>query len=218
LTLQSPRTATLPNLLPGLPESFAQLLQQLHYQTTTLSLTFKPPITTIAAQSSLDKLNDGFGRVAACVVAASGGQGGTLVDEWNDGVAAVGAELIRLLDVLANAAEKEQRGESGSNKDDNPYLVHTGLVWDAIDRLAKGLSVSEVDAVTKKWKIQGDVMKDAWTEFKEFLEDQEEEEEPVDEGDFGLDDDDEFAELQDMMTGGKMTPEERSRAESVRHT
>jgi len=197
----------------------AQLLKQLHYQITSLSLSFKPPVTPAAAVSSLNKLNDGFGRVVACVVAASGGRGNSaLVDEWKDGVELIGSEILRLLDVFANVSEKEQRGEGASNKDDNPYLVHTGLVWDAITNLSQDLSGSEVVAVSKKWRGQGEVMKDAWTEFKEFLEEQDEEGEYTGEDekdDFELDDDDEFAELEDMMKGGKLSPEERSRAEAV---
>lgn len=214
LTAQS--STTLPAVLPGLPESLAQLLKQLHYQTTTLALSFKPPITLAAAVHSLDRLNDGFGRVAACVVAASGGQGGALVDEWKDGVDAIGAEILRLLDVFADAAEKSQGGVGTSNNDDNPYLVHTGLVWDAINALSKDLSGNEISAVTKRWNMQGEVMKDAWTEYKEFLEDQAGgSDNDEDEDDFGLDEDDEYAELEDMMKGEKMTPEERSRTEAV---
>jgi hypothetical protein len=69
--------------------------------------------------------------------------------------------------------------------------------------------------VGKKWRSQGEVLKDAWTEYKEFLEEQDEDDE--DEGDqAGFDDDDEFGELQDMLSGGKkMSEEERARAEAV---
>lgn len=220
-------SSTLPPILPGLPESFAQLLSQLRYNITSLSLAFKPPITAPAALAQLTKINDNFGRIAACVVAISGGQtGSALAEEWKDGTETIGAEVLRLLDVFIDVAQKEKEGvkangASGS-KDENPYLLHTGLVWDAIDRLSGESSVSEVGAVGKRWKAQGEVMKDAWNEFKEFLEDQLEDADDTEDGDDDDDDDgndfemdDEFGELEEMMKGGKMTPGERARAEAV---
>lgn len=220
--LNTTAQSSLPPVLPGLAESLAQLLKQLHYQVTSVSLSFKPPITPAAAVATLDKLTDTFGRVAACVVAVTGGKdGGALVSEWKEGVESTGGEILRLFEVLGAAAENDARGEGASktSNEDNPYLIHTGLVWEAIDRLSKDLSATEVDAVGKRWKGQGEVMKDAWSEFKEFLEEQDEDEDDEeadnDEDDFGLDEDDEFAELEGMMKGGKMTPQERSRAEAV---
>ena len=192
---------------------------KVHNDSTALSLSFKPPITRHAALAQLAKVNESFGRVCACVVAATGGQtGGALVEEWKDGVEAIGAELVRLLDVFIDAEKQENtsaNAQGSSSKDDNPYLLHTGLVWNRIDRMTQDLSTTEVQAATKRWKSQGEVMKDAWTEFKEFIEEQDEE---VEDGeDDGSDFDDEFAELDEMMQGGKMSPEERARAEAVRH-
>lgn len=220
------QSSTLPPILPGLPESFAQLLSQLRYAITSLSLSFKPPITAPAAIAQLDKVNDHYGRIAACVVAVTGGQtGSVLAEEWKEGVESIGSETLRLLDVFVDATQDEKAGKASSNgasgsKDENPYLVHTGLVWDVIDRLAKDLSATEVQAVGKRWRAQVEVMKDAWSEFKEFLEDQAEDEDDLaeDEGADGEDDfgmDDEFGDLEDMMKGGRMAPEERARAEAV---
>jgi hypothetical protein len=218
-------SSTLPPLLPGLAESFAQLLSQLHHNITSLSLSFKPPITLPAAVATLEKVHDNYGRIAACVVAAAGGQtGSALAEEWKDGTEIIGQEIVRLLEIFVEAVSKEQEAKesrASGSKEENPYLIHTGLVWGAIDRLSKDLSDTEVKAVERRWKAQGEVMKDAWSEFKEFLQDQQEEPDDVasvgGEGDdLGLDDDDdEFGELEDMMKGGKMTPEERARAESV---
>lgn len=224
--LNTTAQSTLPPVLPGLAESLAQLLKQLHYQTTSVSLSFKPPITPAAAVATLDKLTETFGRVAACAVAVTGGKdGGALVQEWKEGVESVGTEILRLFEVFGVAADQDARGEGASKttNEENPYLIHTGLVWEAIDRLSKDLSGTEVDAVEKRWRGQGEVMKDAWSEFKEFLEEQDEDEEGEDgadeeEDDFGLDEDDEFAELEEMMKGGKMTPQERARAEAVSYS
>ena len=207
------RPPKLAAVISGLPESLSQLLAQLKQQITALSLAFKPPITATAATAQLTKVHDIFGRVSACVVAASGGEtGSALVQEWQEGAEAIGTEIQRLLDVFEASVNQPQSGSSSA--DENPYLVHTGLVWEAIDRLSSNLSRSEVEAVGKKWKSQGEVMKDAWAEFKEFLEEQDGDDDE-DKDDFGMDDDDEFGELQDMLSGGKMEPLERARAEAV---
>ena len=219
-------TTTLPALMPGLAESFAQLLPQLRQDVTALSLSFKPPITEKAAAAQLNKVDDSFGRLAACVVAATGGQAaGILVEEWKDGVEAVGAELIRLLDVFDEAAKNDHRNGSSasSSKDDNPYLLHTGLVWDRIDRIMENPSTSEVMAVEKRWRGQGDVMKDAWSEFKEFLEDAEDEdaeplnqkEEDEEEDDEFVDEFDDFDDFDDLMKVSKLSDVERKKAEAV---
>jgi hypothetical protein len=99
------------------------------------------------------------------------------------------------------------------------------MVWDSIDKLDKDLSRTEVQAVAKRWEGQKEVVKDAWNEFKEFLEDaggEDGEGESKGEGgeaglDFG-DDDDEWGELEKAMAGGEMTAEEKARAEAVRGT
>lgn len=102
-----------------------------------------------------------------------------------------------------------------STGDENPYLAHTGMVWAAIDQM-KGPSRTENQAVIKRWEGQKEIVKDAWTEFKEFVEDQEGDEEDEDDfDDGGEDDDDEWGVLERGMTGGKMSAEEKSRAEAV---
>lgn len=216
--LASPSSAiSLPPILPGLPESLAQLLSRLHHDITSLALSFKPPITEAAATAQLDKVHEGYGRIAACVVAASGGTkcDSFLVEEWREGVESIGTELERLLDVLEKAATTSGSSSTSKSDSENPYLLYTGVVWEAIGRLSSDLSTSEIQSVGKKWRSQGEVLKDAWTEYKEFLEEQDEDDE--DESDeAGFDDDDEFGELQDMLSGGKkMSEEERARAEAV---
>lgn len=76
-------------------------------------------------------------------------------------------EAVRFLDVLLESA---QSGASGSGNEENPYLHHTGLVWDCIDSLANTLSATEAEAVIKRWKMDTAVVKDAWSEFKESIE------------------------------------------------
>jgi hypothetical protein len=90
-----------------------------------------------------------------------------MLDEWRDGVMDICTEAVRFLDVLAYSMTSSA---SGSGKDDNPYLHHTGLVWDRVDKMTSDLSSSEGQAVVKRWKMDTAVVKDAWTEFKESIE------------------------------------------------
>jgi len=144
------------------------------------------------------------------VGAAFHGTYSVLVDEWREGAENIGSEIERLLGIL-----KDHQHET-STVDENPYLAHTGLVWAAIDRM-KGLSRTENEAVIKRWEGQKEIVKDAWTEFKDFLEDQEgsDDEDEDDFGDGGDDEDDEWGVLERGMAGGKMSAEEQSRAEAV---
>jgi hypothetical protein len=145
------------------------------------------------------------------VGAAFHGTYSVLVDEWREGAENIGSEIQRLLSVL------KDHQHASSTADENLYLAHTGMVWAAIDRM-KGLSRTENQAVIKRWEGQKEIVKDAWTEFKEFLEDQEGDDEDEDD-DFGDDgdgdEDDEWGVLEKGMAGGKMSAEEKSRAEAV---
>jgi hypothetical protein len=137
------------------------------------------------------------------------------VDEWREGVESIGHELQRLLAILNETRNTVPKNASAG---ENPYLAHTGMVWAAIDRM-KGLSKTENQAVIKRWEGQKEIVKDAWTEFKEFLEDQEGdgEDEDDEEDDLSYGDEimDELGALEKAMAGGMMSPEERARAEAV---
>lgn len=134
---------------------------------------------------------------------------------------AVGIELSRLIQTLRDGptTSKATTTTSQISIDDKPYLAHTGMVWDAVDRLAD-LSWTEVEAVQKRIKGQRAIVDDAWSEFKEFLAEQDEidgsesgeEDDDLD----GLDDeDDEWGDLEKALGGSKLNKEERARADSV---
>jgi hypothetical protein len=217
-TTPASTSTSVPPLVPGLPDAFAQLLTTFRHTVTGLSLAFKPPITVPAAIAQLDKLSDQLGRIISCVIAASAGEAwdlSSLVEEWRDGVLTIAGEVDKYLDAL------EDGGRTDAGPSDNPYLLHTGMVWDSIDKLDKELSRTEVQAVAKRWEGQKEVVKDAWNEFKEFLEDaggkDGEAEAEGNEARLDLDDDDdEWGELERAMAGGEMTAEEKARAEAVR--
>lgn len=211
-------STSVPPLVPGLPDAFAQLLTTFRHTVTGLSLAFKPPITVPAAIAQLDKLSDQLGRIISCVIAASAGEAwdlSSLVEEWRDGVLTIAGEVDKYLDAL------EEGARTDAGPADNPYLLHTGMVWDSIDKLDKDLSRTEVQAVAKRWEGQKEVVKDAWNEFKEFLEDAGGDDGDGEGDEAGLDfgdDDDEWGELEKAMAGGEMTAEEKARAEAVRVT
>ena len=159
--------------------------------------------------AKLKTLHQQYGQLASCVVLASGGKVGAqnsyIVREWRDGILDIGTQLLSLLAVLKEA--EKTTGESSGG--DNPYLAHTGMVWDTIDRLGGECSMSEIDAVRKVWKGQSGIMKDAWEEFKELLEDDDDDEEM--EGDFVDDSEDIFS----PGVNASLGPEERKRANKV---
>lgn len=216
----SPSKPILP-IPDGLRSILGTLLKAIRHNTTSLSLAFKPPITQAAAVQQLEKVSDGYARCVSCVVgSAAHGSYSVLVDEWREGVEGVGIELGRLIETLRDGTLANTAKNGGQvSTDDNPYLAHTGMVWDAVDRLSD-LSWTEVEAVQKRIKGQRVIVDDAWAEFKEFLTEQDEQDE--DEDDEGQDDDDddddeddEWGNLEKAMGGSKMDKEERARAESV---
>lgn len=211
----------MPPIPDGLRSILGTLLVAIRHSTTSLSLAFKPPITPAAAIQQLEKVSDEYARSVSCVVGcAAHGHYSVLVDEWREGVEAVGVELRRLIETLRDGprttTKRQQKGGQVST-DDNPYLAHTGMVWDAVDRLSN-LSWTEVEAVQKRIKGQRAIVDDAWAEFKEFLMEQDEEQDESDGDDEDgedEDEDDEWGDLEKAMGGSKMSKEERSRAEAV---
>lgn len=213
-------SSTLPDLPSGLTDIFSTLLSSLKHTVTSLSLAFKPPVTHEAASQQLDKLADLFARITSCVFASGlDPRWSVLAEEWTYGVQGLGGDLERLLVAFTESSSIDHVSSSSSSTD-NQYLSHTGMVWDAIDKLA-GFSTGENAAVVRKWDGQREVVNDAWAEFKDFLEDQAGEQEGSDdeqEGEDALGDDedhDEWGELEKAMKGGNLSAEERRRAEAV---
>lgn len=198
----------------GLADILASLLSQLRTTTTTLAVAFKPPLTATAVRPWADKLEDQVARLVSCVLAVAGAAGpgagpSALVDEWREGVSAVGEQAEAFLAVLETAAR--EGGVEVREGEQSPYLAHTGMVWAAVDALANNLPRDEVGAVGKKWEGQKSTVKDAWDEFKEMLEDDGDE----DDG-FGDELDDEWGILEAPI--GTLDKAERKRAEAVSGT
>ncbi|WVQ79196.1 hypothetical protein IAT38_001292 [Cryptococcus sp. DSM 104549] len=169
----------------GLGDAFAQLLAGLRQNITSLGLAFKPPATVPAAIQQLEKISEQIGQLISCVIIAEG----EMAKEWKEGMESIGAEVDRHLEVL------ESEGD---------YLTSTGVVWEAIDQLAHGLSKDERSAVERRWKTQQCTVKDAWAEFKKILEGEEAEEEEDDGwGEFGL-------------GGSSLTEQEKATAEAAK--
>jgi hypothetical protein len=223
IVTQGPVNETITALPAGLSEAALNLLTSLRMTITTLALSFKPPLTAAGITKYLDKATHEVGRLVSCVVAAAAGNGkSVLVEEWREGVQGVGGEVDRLIAVIEDGVRSglnQNQGETSAAE--SPYLAHTGIVWDAIDRLKARLPADELSAVTQRWEGQKEMVRDAWGEFKEMLEDAaedaEDEDEDMDEDDAGfeaMDDDDEWAELEKAMNAS-MNATERKRAEAV---
>ncbi|KAL1406290.1 hypothetical protein Q8F55_007986 [Vanrija albida] len=224
VTNAKPSGTRVPVPAAGLSDILLALLASIKKETTTLALAFKPPITEGAIAQQLDKLTDQVGRLVSCVLAAAGAGGDArslLVADWNEGVLHLGSELERLLTVLEESLGTAVPAASSSKvTDDNPYLAHTGLVWDAVDRFVASLPKTEVAAVTKHWEGQKETVRDAWSEYKEFLEDAEEGDEDESEDEDGSDnddgdDDDEWGMLEKGLDA-KLSATERKRSEAAK--
>lgn len=147
-----------------------------------------------------------------------------MLEEWLYGLEGLGADLGRLLRAFDAALHDDPSapiaGSSSALGGESQYLTYTGIVWGAIDRLS-AFSSSENEAVIRKWQSQMEVVKDAWTEFKEFLEGQgrepdvENERHSLHEDEDDDDDDDGWGELEAAIGGDKLSPEERDLAEAV---
>jgi hypothetical protein len=158
--------STVPAELPAVLKS---LLLSFRHSTTSLALAFKAPLTVAAALQQLDKFTKELCQASSCVLAAAAqGPSGTMLDEWRDGVLDICTEAVRFLDVLADSTTANG-SSSGGGSGENPYLHHTGLVWDRVDSLTSDLSASEGEAVVRRWKMDTAVVKDAWSEFKESI-------------------------------------------------
>ncbi|ORX37726.1 hypothetical protein BD324DRAFT_623027 [Kockovaella imperatae] len=196
----------------GLASSFTALLQQLRQTTTALSLSFKPPVSQEAAIAKLQSLDQQYGQLASCVVLANNGGSGSrpyyMVQEWREGTVEIGNHLLGLIKSLSHV---EAKPGSSSSSDENPYLVRTGMVWEAIDATLAHCSENEVQAVGKVWKRQNDLLKDAWEEFKEVLEDGN----AADEED-GLDDFEDDSEAIFGKMDSTFTAADRARAEAAK--
>ncbi|OWZ65425.1 hypothetical protein AYX14_06224 [Cryptococcus neoformans] len=169
---------------PNIGDAFAQCLVNFRQTVTSLGMAFKPPVTVPAATQQLEKISDQLSQLIACVLITHGEMG----KEWKEGILDISGEVERHLDVL------EAEGD---------YLQSTGKIWEAIDRMSRDLSRDEKSAITRRWKIHQSIVKDAWDEFKEILEDNQ-----------NRDDDGGWDEL--GLGGTSLSEGEKSRAEAIK--
>ncbi|WWC73711.1 uncharacterized protein I206_107683 [Kwoniella pini CBS 10737] len=172
----------------GLGDAFQQLLNQLRQSITVLGLSFNPPITIKAAIKELNKISENIGQLISCILISN--LSSLLFEEWKFGIINIIEEVIKHIKVL-------------ENQDD--YLSSTGKVWESIDNLLNDLSKDEQSALRKKWKIHQSTVKDAWSEFKEILENQGDSEDPLNDGWDELD-----------LGGEELSEDERKRAEAAK--
>ncbi|WVO21576.1 uncharacterized protein IAS62_002885 [Cryptococcus decagattii] len=168
----------------NIADAFAQLLVNFRQTVTSLGLAFKPPVTVSAATQQLEKVAEQLNQLISCVLITHGEMG----REWKEGVLSIGAEVERHLDML---------------EAEDDYLQSTGKIWEAIDRMSRDLSRDEKSAIIRRWKIHQSIVKDAWDEFKEILEDSQNEDDDGGWDELGLGD-------------TSLSEEERSRTEAIK--
>ena len=120
-------------------------------------------------------------------------------DEWRDGVQFLGHWLIRYLVML-------QVGQRQGDTFDAPP-IRTQMVWTGLDTFGEP-SKSEMAAVLRSWDRQQNCFKDAWENFRQLVE-KDENWGTIDPSRMG-------SELGGMFGGGSFTEEDLSRAQAMR--
>lgn len=195
------------------------LLKHLRQDVTGLSVAFSGnAITVDAAIAQAAKVDTNLDRLVACIVAVP--KETCLRQEWRKGVENVAEQVQHLLETLIADAEAPATNTSTSVASSStakpppkPYLIATSATWEAIDQLLQNASSSEKSAIKSVWKQDQAYMTDAYTEFKELLE----EDEGIGGEEENDEEDDEWAALERELGGSTetMTEEERARITGV---
>ncbi|KAJ9124407.1 hypothetical protein QFC22_001207 [Naganishia vaughanmartiniae] len=195
----APTRATYLQTNDGLYQSLIAVLKHLRQEVTALSLAFSgKSITVDAAFAQLTKVTDHLGRLVACVIALPAE--GCLIQEWRQDVTEIADRVDKYYKALVAHCDSpvdQQASSSTSTPPTAPYLVQTSSVWAAIDKMIRFASKDEPSAIKKSWKQDQELINDAMGEFKDLLE----EDEGVGEEE-GLNEDNEWAELEKELNGG----------------
>jgi hypothetical protein len=182
----------------------------IYAQITKLAICLKPASPTYSAcLSPLQELSKHVIALATCAsLFDADAHGSTLVVE----VCATAQEVIERTRALLTALIATIVTPAAAPDNEQEYLTRTGSVHELIEqaRGPNGISKSNIEAVRKKWAADSGVLKDAFAEFEEMLEDSNGDNNDQPEDDI----DDGWGELglkNDVMTG-----DELSRAKSVR--
>lgn len=157
--------------LSFLPADHVQAFKNMHinlrHTTTSLALAFKPPLTIAAANQQLEKFIIDLCHIPTCVYTAKDRvYDGILLDEWKEATIDLcnhAAKFLRALSELSSSSTAPK-----GNVED-PYLRYTAMIWECCDKVSTGISGSEGQAVAKRWNVDTEIVKDAWTEFKESI-------------------------------------------------
>jgi hypothetical protein len=205
--LKTPEPLSIPPPHVGtLHKDFISLLSLVYAQATKLAILLKPASPTYsAAVSPAQDMSKHVVAIATCAALFDPRtHGATLVSEARSTAQEVLESVTGLLQALISSLT------SPNAEDNGDYLVRTGAVHELVEmaRGPDGLSQDNLSAVRKKWKEDQSVLKDAFKEIEELLQDTSDEEEEEDDFDDGWD------EL--GLKESKMTPEEMSRVKTVR--
>jgi hypothetical protein len=205
--LKTPEPLSIPPPHVGiLHKDFISLLSLVYAQATKLAILLKPtsPVYSAAVLPAQD-MSKHVVAIATCAALFDPHiHGATLVSEARSTAQEVLESVTGLLQALISSFT------SPNAEDNGEYLVRTGAVHELVEtaRGPDGLSQDNLAAVRKRWKEDQSVLKDAFKELEELLQDTSDEEEEDDDFDDGWD------EL--GLKESKMTPDEVSRVKTVR--
>lgn len=211
--------------IPTLYADLRSLLTLIKSHTTSLSLALgKLPATPHAALPYLSKLSTDVSKLVF-VVSSLGSSAededvSILAKEWGWCRDEIQEALTALLKGFAADAGQDAMGGDGK-----AYLMRVGSVYSAVDRAlspraSEGLSGDLLAAARKKWRSDGEGLKDGEKEAKEMLEEGSDDELDAEGGqtedhDDDDDDDDGWAGLMGESSKRKHTPEDRERIAKV---
>jgi hypothetical protein len=156
--------------------------------------------------SPLKDITTHISAIAHCVSLFHPAEHGQTLRNEVQEMAQVLIETVRdlLQTFLPQCANPRSLGQPGEE-----YLVRTGAVHEIIQNARKGLSTDNLDAVRKKWTLDGGVLDDGLRELEQMIEDQESD------LDCDQDEDGGWEELDLGGLGKKMDPIELERTRKV---
>ena len=149
---------------------------------TRLAVALKPPAAADAALLFTRELQNAVLPALVCSVwlCDPAERGAALATEV---VSAADALLAAILEFLASAGTQPLPGDGDGNGPDGGVVLQTGIVWSAADRLAALCSLGLLGVVERAVREQAELVDDACSELREFIDGQ-------GDGEDGDDDDD----------------------------
>ncbi|KAG8879892.1 hypothetical protein FRB97_001310 [Tulasnella sp. 331] len=147
--------------LSTLRTDFISLLSLVYSHATRVGMSFKPPITELAAIKSLQGLSADTDRLATCALAVPSSAGRTLGKQfiW------AAQEVVESVQSLASGLLAATITSSSDE-----YLRRVGQVHVVVEKIKSSLPVDQLSAIEQIWKANSEAVEDAVNECKELME------------------------------------------------